>query len=109
MHRLLTILDTEARPSFIRKSELRTGSETQLFTGPLLNIWDANKNPLQMLDIIELRVYLRHRQIPLNFIICKTLAASDIIGVEFCDQHVKAVRPWQKIIEIDNADSTLTV
>lgn len=91
MHLLVTILDTGIEPNFIRKSELPTGFETQVSTGPLPSIWDANKNHLQIFCIIKLRVNLRHTQDNLNFIVCKTLAASAIIRANFCDQHVKAI------------------
>lgn len=101
MHRLVFILDTGAGPNFIRKSELPTGLETQLSTKPLPNICDANKNPLQMLGVIKLRVHLGHTQVTLKFIVCKTLAPSTIIGAGFCERSVNSIQLTQKLVELE--------
>lgn len=85
MHRLVTILDTEVGPNFISNKELAIGIEFQLSTESVPNIYDANKNLLRMLDQIKLQVHLGHTRITLEFILCKTLAASVIIRAEFCN------------------------
>lgn len=68
MQRLVAILDIENRTTFTSKIELISGFEDQRFIGPLPNIYDANKNLLQMLGIIKLRVHWGITKITLSFI-----------------------------------------
>lgn len=37
-------------------------------------------------------------------IVCERLSAAAILGADFCDQHVRAVRPKRKLPELDNGD-----
>lgn len=100
MNRLVSILIREAKPNFISRNELPSWFETQMSTELLPNIYNANKSPLRILGIIKLRVHLGHTRVVLKFIVCETLVASAIIGTDFCDQHVKAIRPNQKFLEL---------
>lgn len=60
----------------------------------LLNICDANKNPLQILGIIKLRVDLNHTRLALKSISCDSLAASAII---------------EALVELDSGDCIPTI
>lgn len=57
-----------------------------------------------MLGTIKLRVHLGHTNINIKFIVCETLAAPAIIGKDFCDQHVKAKRPKQRLEELKSGN-----
>lgn len=54
MDPLVIILDTENEPIFISRNKLLAKFETQISTGLLPNICDANENLLGMLSIIKL-------------------------------------------------------
>lgn len=36
-----------------------------------------------------------------KFIVCGALAVAAILGADFCDQHVMAIRPKQKLVKLD--------
>lgn len=80
-----------------------------MFLGPLSNFCDSNKKPLQMLGIVKLRALLGSTQASLKFIICETCAASAINTADFYNQYVMAVRPKQKLVEMNNSDCILIV
>lgn len=73
-------------------------------TGLLPYIYDINKNPLHLLGILELHVLLGSTKEILKIIVCETLAAPTITGADFCDQYVLAIRPEQKLVELNNGD-----
>ena len=100
--RRLTVLDTGAGPNFIRKDELPPGFESRLRYGPLLNIGDANNNPLSMLGVISLIVRLGTFLVKLDFIVCERLAAPVILGCDFCDRFVEAIKPRKKLVELED-------
>lgn len=104
MYRPETILDTRARPNLTTKTEPLATFEIQTSTEPLPNICVANKNLLRMLVINMLPVYLSHTRVTFKFIACKTLLASAIIGADFHDQHVRAIRSKQKLQNLDDGN-----
>ena len=104
IRRILSILDTGAGPNFIRSDELN-GIEAVIRQGPLPDICDANNKPLQLLGTIKLPVRLGNFSSRIEFIVCKTLAAPAILGADFCDRFVSAIRPSQKIVELDDGSS----
>lgn len=57
-----------------------------------------------MLGTIKLYIHLGHTRVALKFIVCDTLTASTIIGAGFCDQHVKEIKPKQKLVELESGD-----
>lgn len=103
IHRLENTLETGAGPNFVIESELSTGFETKLSTGPLSNIDKASKNPLLILPIIKFQVHF-HVKLTLKIIVCETLAASVIIGTHSCVQHVKAIRLKTGPVELNSGD-----
>lgn len=104
MHRLVTILDTEAGPSFISQNELQNECGTRMSTVPQPNIYGANKNALLLLGITKLRAHLHHRRVALKFSICKKLTASAIIVADLGDQHAKSIRPNQRLVKLNSGD-----
>ena len=105
MQRMLAILDTGAGPNFIRRSELPKGSEAFMASGPLPNICDANNNPLRTIGMTKLPVRLGRLLVRVEFIVCDTLAAPVILGADYCDKFVEAIRPRQKLVELEDGSS----
>ena len=103
--RRLRVLDTGAGPNFIRKDELPQGFEEYLRYGPLSNIGDANNKPLSMLGIIDLLVRLGTYLVKVDFIVCDRLAAPVILGCEYCDRFVEAIRPRKKLVELEDGST----
>lgn len=62
-----------------------------------------------MLGTVRMLVHLKNTKTTLKFILCATLAAAAILEADFCDQHVKAIRTKQKLIELDSGGCIRTV
>ena len=67
--RTLSVIDTGARPNFIRKNALPAGDLTPLSYEPLPDIADANSNPIQLKGITRLLVRLKTRAYWVEFIV----------------------------------------
>ena len=100
--RNLSVLDSGAGPNCIRKSELPPGFDAHIRHGPLPNIGDANNNPLYTIGTLALVVRLGRRIVKVEFIVCERLAAPVILGCDFCDRFVEAIRPRKKLVEMDD-------
>ena len=100
--RTLSVLDTGAGPNFIRKNALPAGDLTPLSYGHLPDIADANSNPIPVKGITRLLVHLKTRAYWVEFIVRDSLAAPVILGCDFCDKHVKAILPRQRLVELEN-------
>lgn len=102
VRRLVSVLDTGAGRNFIRRSELPPGVEDRMRYGPLPDICDANNNPLSMLGIISLPVRLGRHLALVDFVVCTSLGAQAILGADYCDKFVEAIRPRAKLVEMDD-------
>ncbi|CAN8076123.1 unnamed protein product [Agarophyton chilense] len=102
LSRRLTILDTGAGPNFIRESELGPADLERIRYGPLPDIRDANKNAVKTLGTVRLLVRLGRFVVLVDFIVCKTLAAPVVLGCDYCDKFVEAIRPRRKLVELDD-------
>ena len=100
--RTLSVLDTGADPNFIRKNALPAGDLTPLSYGPLPDVSDANSNPIQVKGIMRLLIRLKTRAYWIEFIMCDSLAAPVILGCNFCDKHVEAILPRQRLVELED-------
>ena len=105
LRRLLSVVDTGAGPNFIRREELPPGIEKDIRYGPLPDICDANDRPLRMIGTIRLVVRLGRLVSLADFIICQQLAAPMILGADYCDRFVEAIRPRKKLIELDDGST----
>ncbi|CAN8069585.1 unnamed protein product [Agarophyton chilense] len=102
LSRRLTILDTGAGPNFLRESELAPADLERIRYGPLRDIRDANKNALKTLGTVRLVVRLGRFVVLVDFIVCKTLAAPVVLGCDYCDKFVEAIRRRRKLVELDD-------
>ena len=105
MVRKLSILDTGAGPNVIRKSELPTELLNHLEFGPVPNVADANRNPIRILGIIRLLVRLGSHLSKVPFLVAEKLAAPVILGADFCDRYVEAIRPRKRVVELDDGST----
>ena len=100
MRRIHSVLDTGAGPNFIRKSTLLPGEQLKVTHEPLPEIADANSNPTRAKETIRLLVRLGTRAYLVEFIVCESLAASLILGCDFCTQIVEAILPRKREVEL---------
>ena len=103
--RKLAILDTGAGPNFIRISELDPDWKERIRHGPLPCVNDANDKPLKTVGTIEQIVRLGNLIVKLDFIVCESLAASVILGADFCDRFIEAIYPRKKSVELDDGST----
>jgi len=99
---MLTILDTGAGPNLIREDEL-DGDLTDLVKKKSTpELYDANKNPLEVTGTIDLTVQLGTRTLVASFLVVPKLAVPALLCADFCDEHVETIRPRRRIVELDD-------
>lgn len=95
------VLDTGARPRFIRSDVLPIGWRQNLVTSVHLpGLGDAKSRPLQLLVSVFVRLRLGNSHFRVSFIVMKHLAASMIFGIDFLDSHVRAISCMEVIVEM---------
>lgn len=101
--RFVTVLDTGAGPSFIRRDALPDKIEPFLRkTQSPSKIVDANKRRVEIEGTIDLSVELGGRIESVRFNVVPRLAVEVILGCDFCDKHVEAIRPRKRLVELDD-------
>lgn len=108
-HRVLTVIVIEAGPYFIRAEFLGVLILQNVSCGPLPDICDANNHPPKMVGTVQLSVQLGRYSACCEFIVCKTFAASAVLGTDFCDRFVKAIFPKKRVIELDDGTPVLII
>ena len=102
MWRKVSILDTGAGPNFIRRSDISEGAEQDIRPAAFPDICDANNRPLITSCLLRLLVRLGRYLVEVEFIVCERLATTMILGADFCDRYVEAIRPRKKQVELDD-------
>ena len=100
--RRVATLDTGAGPNVIRLSELPTAAKAKIKHGPLPRVTDANRNPLRMMGTITLVVRLGRHLAKVEFVVAERLAVPLILGADYCDRFVEAIRPRKRLVELDD-------
>jgi len=101
--RYSVILDTGAGSSFIRKDVLHERAWKLIRPDPSpLTTTDANNRQIQPLGIISLAVDIGGRVEVINFKVVERLAVPVILGCDYCDKHVEAIKRRQRIVELDD-------
>ena len=101
--RFVVVLDTGAGSSFIRKSLLT--HELQKSIQPLTeeyNVKDANNRRITIEGTINLAVQVGTRFEIVKFNVVERLGTDVILGCDYCDKHVEAIRPRRRIVELDD-------
>lgn len=70
--------------------------------GHLLDMRDANKHPLKRLGTKTLAVLLASFSVRITFLVCDSLVASMILGVDFCDKFVQTFWPADNAAELED-------
>ncbi len=101
MVELISVLDTGAGSSFIRKDAL--SEEVQAEIKPLGNevrVRDANKRQLRLAGTVDLKVTIGNRDQLVTFYVAEQLATPVILGCDFCDKHIEAIKPRRRVVEL---------
>ena len=99
--RRISVLDTGAGPNFVQAVDLPPECRSRLRQGPLPKVTDANRNPIRMIGKIELVIQLGNWISKTSFIVCEKLTVPVILGCDFCDKFVEAIRPLRRVVELD--------
>ncbi len=70
-----------------------------------IRIKDANNRSLQLLGTINLHCQVGTRAITIPFYVVERLATDVILGCDFCDKHIVAIRPRQRKVDLDDGTS----
>lgn len=95
------VLDTGAGPSFIKHSLIPY--EFQKHVQPLesqLSERDAGNQLVSIAGTISLSVNVKSQSTIEKFNAVKRLGTEAILGCDFCDAHVKAIRPGKQVIKL---------
>ena len=92
-----TVLDTGASSSFVNKSVLSSHilKKIQPMKVPA-RVKTANNKRLPILGTISLYVQVGSRKELVKFYVAEGLAVEFILGCDFCDKHVEAIRPRRR-------------
>jgi len=101
--RFVTVLDTGAGSSFIRTDELpnRLREEIKPLTDEA-NVRNASGKPVHIRGTITLSVNLGCRTDEVTFMVVDNLATAVILGCDYCDKHIEAIRPRRRMVEMDD-------
>ncbi len=103
MTRYAAILDTGAGSSFIKKSAIPLEYlKKMLPVNSDIKVRDANNRPLSMLGKINLHVQIGTKVSLVAFYVVEKLATSIILGCDFCDKNIDAIRPRKRYVELDD-------
>ena len=100
MYRYLAVLDTGAGPNVIRSDALPPGAVIKPHKTPPMR--GANGRPLQTVGVTTLHVRVGTEGDRQQFIVCEQLAVDVILGCQFCDQYVEAIRPRDRTVVLND-------
>lgn len=96
----VAVLDTGAGPNLIRRGALPPG--TVIHKDETVTLRNASNKPIYTLGVAHLDVNLgsgRHR---VTFIVCDKLATDVLLGCEYCDKYIEAIKPRKREVELDD-------
>ena len=67
----------------------------------MVKVRDANNQALVIVGRINLTVQLGMKSSIVTFYVVDKLATPIILGCDFCDRHVEAIRPRRRLVELD--------
>lgn len=96
----LSVLDTGAALDVINPDLIPPPLWKSIRFGRALDIADANNQPIRTYGYINFVVGLGTSSELVKFIVCESLAAPIVLGCDFCDHCVEAIRPPKRIVEM---------
>ena len=101
-----SVLDTGAGSSFIRKEVLpKQLLDKVRAVHERPDIRDANNNRVSILGTLRLLVQLGSRQDTVTFNVVSNLGTDVILGCDFLDKHVEAIRPRKRLVTLHDGPS----
>ena len=67
-----------------------------------IRIKDAGNRNVKIAGKITLTVMLGNRGGSISFYVIERLTTQVILGCHFCDKHVEAIKPRQRLVEMDD-------
>lgn len=98
----MLFLDREAGPKFVQKIVFHISLTILNKHGRELNIRDANKDSLKLLQKSNLSAMLASYNDPVKFFLSSSITATLILGAYFCHNFVQATRPGNKVAELED-------
>ncbi len=105
--RKAVVLHTGAGSSFIKKGILPPSLTKRIqpvTTGYAVK--DANDNPVRVTGTIALVVRIANRTEKITFNVVDGLATDVIIGCDYMDKHIEAIRPRRQYVEMEDGSTT---
>lgn len=103
--RYVVLLDTEAESSYIRKYVILTKSWNKIKPSPNINVQDANNRKVNTSGTINIAVEIGNKVEMVTLNVVKHLATDLKLGCDYCDGHVEAIKPQQRIMKLDDGAS----
>ena len=103
MRRFVVVLDTGAGSSFIKKSVLPPSVVAQIQpVGLASNVRDASNRRVNIIGTVNLTCQVGMRTDIVRFNVVEKLGTDVIIGCDYCDKHIEAIRPRKRVVEMDD-------
>ena len=99
----MVVMDTGAGSSFIRKAILPQALLDKI--QPLAirtDIRDANNRRVQIIGTINLVLRIGDRSETVRFNVVERLGTDVIVGCDYLDKNVEAIRPRKRVVELDD-------
>lgn len=74
-----------------------------------MNVRDVNNRKVNTSDTINLSVEVGNRVRIANFNVVERLATNILLGCDFCNRHIEAIKPTQRIVELDDGTTVLII
>ena len=99
------VLDTGAASSFIHADSLPAGVRVKALSSAV-NVRGANSQRLVIRGTVDLMVQVGSCKSHMTFYVAPSLAATLILGCDFCDLHVESIQPRRRVVELDDGSMT---
>jgi len=101
------VLDTGAEPSVVREDVLPSGWQKRALRAPRsTHVCDASGQLLKVRAQVELSVFVDGAAMPFQFLVVKALSVPVILGMDFQNEHVKAIYPGCETVSWNHGGCT---
>lgn len=107
--RHVALLDTRAGLNCTAESLLPQEARPHIRFGLLMEIADANYRPVDTVGTVSIRFWLGMTFGTVNVVVCKTLTAPLVLGCNYCDRFVDAIRPRHSWVDLVDGSVILFV
>lgn len=100
--KILSILDTGVRPSFVQWDVLYVSLNNWIRHGHPSDSRDANKRSLKIFTTMNHTVQLASYSGRVRFFVCISLMSAVTLEADFCDKYAQAIHPSYRVVQLED-------